>query len=397
MSLKKQYPNLNVIPVRNVVHKRYSDLVAIRGHRNFLVNCLSGKITYLKGSVKIATGAVNIMEAKRIVEERLKIIGGMTDEQAKRSRSKEINAKISDIWNEMIEQRRVEWEESTICNYQTNWRNALSQFWGDKRAGDINEENILKYKTWYLMNKPTRYFGHTLCHFNVLLEYAKTMRHIREVPSLDALSNVDEITTKNRGREWQSDSKAFSASDVVSLLQASQKLRTPQARSRAMLGILLGVKCGMRKMEALKMKWSEGGRFAWVDFSKGVLNVWSYKNHKWREIPLPGDVKDALLNQKSLTTGPWVFPMPSNPQRHLSSQVFDKVWVQCKSLANVEGRFHDLRHTFATKTAEDGWPPVVACEILDQSLKIYQKTYCKPSAESKSKWMMMSFDGEKPQ
>ena len=101
---------------------------------------------------------------------------------------------------------------------------------------------------------------------------------------------------------------------------------------------------------------------------------------------------EAFQIQKQFTDSVWVFPMPSDPTRHISSQVFDKVWFKCRSLAGVTGRYHDLRHTFATKTAEDGWPPVVACEVLDQSLAIYQKTYCKPSQESKTKWMLKTFD-----
>lgn len=389
MDLRTKYPNLKVIPVNDVEHKNFSDLVRIRGHQGYYVNCLSGKITFRKGSLKIPTGKVTIMEAKRYVEEFEKMRAGMSKDQAKRSTAGVLNPSVVTIWDEMIEQRKVEWESSTVDNYQTNWRNAIKPFWGDKFASDINEKNVMLFKKWYLTEKPTRYFGHTLSHLSVFLNFAKTMGYIGSVPDLQILQNVDEITTKNRGKEWQSDDKVFKDEEIERLLEASAKMRSDYKKSRARLGILLGVKFGMRKMEAMKMKWSESGRFAWVDLPKDVLHVWSYKNHKWREVPLIEDVKKALEHQRQFTgESEWVFPGTQDPGQHISSQVFDKVWVSCKKIAGVEGRFHDLRHTFATKTAELGWPPVVACSVLDMSLRIYQRKYAKPSVDSKHKWMM---------
>ena len=47
--------------------------------------------------------------------------------------------------------------------------------------------------------------------------------------------------------------------------------------------------------------------------------------------------------------------------------------------------FHDIRRSFASMTADNGWPPLVACAILDMSLEIYQKVYCKVSEDAKSK------------
>ena len=394
MKERKRNPNVRVIPVREVEHKSFSDLVAIRGHANFYVNLLSGKITYRARGRKIPTGKTSIMEAKSYVEVVMRTESeGVTESKAARDSSGEINPLLADIWDELIESKRGESEQSTIENYQTNWRNAISQFWGKKHVGDVNDLNVIAFKKWYLINKPNRYFGHTLCHFKVLLKHAMTLGYLRRMPDLSPLENVDEVTSKRNKREWGKVSKAFTEDQVLKLLAAAKEIERPDMRSRAHLGILLGVRCGLRKNEVLGLRWTENGTESWVDLKNSVLNIWSKKNFKWREIAIPNEVIEALKVQFSLTgTNAYVFSGILDPNDFISSQVFDKVWSDCRTAAGVGGRFHDLRHTFATRTAEEGWPPVIACQILDQSLKIYQMTYCKPSSESKAAWMRKTFD-----
>ena len=144
----------------------------------------------------------------------------------------------------------------------------------------------------------------------------------------------------------------------------------------------------MRKMEAGKLKRES------VDIQKKVLRVWSFKNHEWREIPLMPEVADAFKEHyKHVAKSPWVFPMVTDPERHCSSQILDKGWYEARELAGIRGRlrFHDLRHTFATRTAEENWPPILACEILDMSLSVYQNTYCKGSLAKKDQLLRKTF------
>jgi integrase len=394
MKARNQNPAVRVIPVRQVVHTRHSDLVAIRGHRGYYVNLLSGRITYRKGRTKIPTGETEIMKAKRFVETMLKAHAeGITEEQASRALAGELNPTLETLWNDLIAEKRNEAEGSTIENYMTNWRNAIAPFWSKRHVHEVTDQTIVSYKKWYLEQHPTRYFGHTLCHLKVLLKYAVAQKFIKAMPDTKPLENVDEITSKRKRREWGKVSKAFTEAEVQALLAAAERIKRPDMRSRAVLGILLGVRCGLRKMEAMSLRWSSNGVDSWVDLDGRIIHVWSKKNFKWREVPIPKAVLQAFVrHQNEYIASEWVFPMPSNPERFITSQVFDKVWAQARELASVDGRFHDLRHTFATRTAEEGWPPVIACEILDQSLKIYQRTYCKPSTDSKRSWMLRDED-----
>lgn len=394
MKDRKQNPNLRVIPVRSVVHKSFSDLVGIRGHANYYVNLLSGKITFRSRGRKIPTGKTSIMEAKSYVEVFLRSEAeGVTEKQASRDAKGQINPTIASIWDDLIASKSAESEPSTIENYQTNWRNGLSGFWGKKHVGDINDLNVIAFKQWYLVNKPQRYFGHTLCHFKVLLSYAMTYGYLKKMPDLSPLRNVDEVTAKRKKKEWGKASKVFTEDEILKLLAAAARIKRPDKAARATLGILLGSRCGLRKMEAMGLRWSENGTESWVDLKNSVLHVWSKKNFKWREIALTDEVAAGFREQFKFTgANAYVFSRFLDPNKFISSQIFDKVWTGCKKAAGVSGRYHDLRHTFATRTAEAGWPPVIACAVLDQSLKIYQQVYCHPSSDSKAEWMRKTFE-----
>lgn len=61
-----------------------------------------------------------------------------------------------------------------------------------------------------------------------------------------------------------------------------------------------------------------------VDFKAGIIKVWSFKNHKFREIPLLPEVIEAIkysIEANSHFQSEWLFPMPSNPSRHIVNAV----------------------------------------------------------------------------
>ena len=380
--------------------KSYAHLVSVEGHKYYFRNPESGKIYYNRGRIKFSCKTTKIQDAIDFAQARFLEQQGMTKGTAGRAMAGGLNPFLKNLWPEFTEHISAELDASTLLKYGVNWRHGISGFWENKQVGDINEENILGFKTWYLKTKPKRYFVHTKAHLRQFFLWLKAQRYIRQVPSFEPLNRVEEVVIKNSRRKAPDRRLAdFEVDDLLRVASTSiypaglerGHLTEPkklEKSHRAYLGILFGVRAGMRKMEAISLKWEN------VDFTTGIANVWSTKNKKWREVPLVPEILQALKKQRLLVgKSEYIFPKPSDPTKHMSSQIFDKVWIRCKKQAGItiRTRFHDLRHTFASITADEGWPPVVACQVLDMSLQIYTKTYCKASTEKKMELMQATF------
>jgi integrase len=199
-------------------------------------------------------------------------------------------------------------------------------------------------------------------------------------------------------------SQAFEITDLDKFIASKTKrekvgrVYNPEELSRmvecgcsevAVLGILLGSKMGMRIGEFLSIEWNR------IDFKKNCIEVWS-KNKHWRTIPMTKDVAEYLkIRRKSFPDAKLVFGASRTPSKPMAKQVFYKYWVEMLLAAGIKGRarVHDLRHTFATKTARDNWPPTVACKLLDMSLQQYMKTYVHITYDDMVSLMQKSFGG----
>lgn len=398
-TLDKKSP-VTVTPVRWVEHKRLSDLVAIKGRKNFYVNLISGKITYKRKDVKIATGQTKILAAEKIVEEQLELMRtGKSRTEVRRQMTGVIHPGLSSLWTEIIANKRAGRAKATVATWEKNWNVVLKNFWGDLTTVAITPRKIDEFAKWYLESFPKRLSKKTMVHFAALVRYAYTHKYISEMPNLQALYDVEGQVKANK--QYKKAGRVLSGKETEMILAGCEKYREKAFEDyqhnhadddhremlylRAKLAITIAGKGGgCRKMEILSMQWAK------VDFATHQFEVYSTKNKAWREIPMTKEVEELLIQLRPYTShSKWVFPRISDPTKHIHSQIFDKVWRQVRTLSGVQGRvrFHDLRHTFATMTAEEGWPPVVACTILDMTLAIYQATYCKPSTRSKHDWM----------
>ncbi len=365
----------------------YSDLVRIPGHQYMYKNPKSGKIHYKGTHGKFSCKTDKIGAAIRYRDEKIaEKFGPAAKGKIERKKTGVINPLVADLWKELLKVKSSDITKSTMLTYNKNWTHGMT-FWHDMHAKDITSDNIVRYKLWYLENHPTRHALKTVIHFRALVRHAHAQGCCR-LPDMSALDTLNDTVNKTAKREKVG--RVYTDAEISAIIKACGQVKTNALAVRARRGILLGAFAGLRKNEALSLKWEN------IDFKKGILRIWSQKNHKWREVPMLKVIGEALsLGGKE--PGAYVFPMPTNKARPISSQIFDKVWVEVKGLAEISGRarFHDLRHTFATKTAEDGWPPISACDVLDMSLITYQKIYAKPSMKNKAEWMSRTFGGSK--
>lgn len=122
--------------------------------------------------------------------------------------------------------------------------------------------------------------------------------------------------------------------------------------------IICALQTGMRKSEILECKKN------WIDLDFGFISVLKSKSGLERKIPISETLREIFeekLNDKSNTTE-YIFinPETNNPYtdiKHSFHSVLKK--------ANIENfRFHDLRHTVATRLVESGIDLAVVKEIL---------------------------------
>ena len=105
--------------------------------------------------------------------------------------------------------------------------------------------------------------------------------------------------------------------------------------------IILGIDCGLRRGEILKLKAQD------VNFNNNTAVLRDTKNGETREIGLSSR---AIKELKKLPVS-----IDGNlfPCKRLDTFTF--YYNQLKKLSGVKKRFHDTRHTFASRSATSGW------------------------------------------
>ncbi len=155
---------------------------------------------------------------------------------------------------------------------------------------------------------------------------------------------------------------------VVRYLSDDEEKQLLAACSERMKPIVLcGLHTGMRRGEILGLKWED------VDLDQGLLRVRLTKNKKTRYIPINPVVRELLKSLPRWDDGPHVFANPDTHQRWHDVKVAWQYTVRRSKVKNF--RFHDLRHTFASRLVQKGVPLQVVQELLGHGSIIMTQRY----------------------
>jgi len=128
--------------------------------------------------------------------------------------------------------------------------------------------------------------------------------------------------------------------------------------------LITALNTGMRKNEILTLKWSN------IDQDTGVITLehTNTKTKRTRRIPINSILRKLLLEQRLKSGGnDYVFLGPSGNAYRRHDSIKGSFERTCKN-AGIEGlRFHDLRHTAATRMVEAGASIVAVSKILGHS------------------------------
>jgi integrase len=135
-----------------------------------------------------------------------------------------------------------------------------------------------------------------------------------------------------------------------------------QVRSRLLRPlVVLALNTGMRRGELLGLEWSR------VDFDQRAIRIINAKSNAGnRVIPMNTTVHMLLSDLAKKTISPLVFPSNRKPGEKLLDlkKGFKKV-VQLAGIPHI--RFHDMRHTFATRLVRAGVDIISAQHLLGHS------------------------------
>lgn len=256
----------------------------------------------------------------------------------------------------------------------------------DKRFEDFVVDTFLPYSE---TNKRSFYYDVLICRVLVPAFHKKTLRQITP-PMVEALKQemLNKPTKHGQkrspatvNRHLSALSKIFSLAEDAGLVESNpckrvrkfqldnQRMRVLSAEEEVRLFLELGknelvkqivltaLHTGMRRGEIFNLKWCD------VDFSRGLIQVRVSKSNKQRLVPMNETVR--LLLGDIVRTSDFVFPSPKTNNRLNQIKTSFRKAVLRAELEDF--RFHDLRHTAASRMAEAGASPFTLMKILGHS------------------------------
>lgn len=140
--------------------------------------------------------------------------------------------------------------------------------------------------------------------------------------------------------------------------------------------IVTALYTGMRKGEIITLKWDN------VDLESGLITIdqTNSKSKKTRRIPINSIVRKLLLGQRLKSAGNEHVFLSSKGTPYLRQDSLNRAFILALRKAKIQGlRFHDLRHTAATRMIELGGSIVAVKEILGHSTLDMTMRYAHPN------------------
>lgn len=239
----------------------------------------------------------------------------------------------------------------------------FARYFGTKKLSEIRAEDIDIYKQ------------------KRLSEGIKQNTLARELQVIRNLFNHAEKRNKFFGKNPVRESGIPHFNDKKErFLTPDEQQRLLDVCSNHMKDILqIALNTGMRRGEILGLMWE------WIDFDENIIHLpqTHTKTNRARKVPINDIVRKIFLERKLLSGGSeFVFPSEESKTGHLE-------WLRrsfstaCK-LAKIEDlRFHDLRHTAATRLVESGIPLHAVAKLLGHSTVRVTERYSHPEESVK--------------
>lgn len=229
---------------------------------------------------------------------------------------------------------------------------------GDVRVRDLTEERLKSWvKSELTAGAKQRTVNRKLSAVRSLLNWAVDDKRIDANPL-----KAEELTAKRLGVASKKNPDAERV-DVRALTSAEEKRLRDALPTDGYIRplVLVALGTGLRRGELLRLKWSD------VDFDHNAITVAISKSGKRRVVPFDSDVRAVLLSwrgRKYKATAP-VFAGLDGAHGLVNIK---RQWFAVRAAAKLpRARFHDLRHTHASRLLNAGTPMFMVARLLGHS------------------------------
>jgi integrase len=239
----------------------------------------------------------------------------------------------------------------------------LKAYFGKYRVSGLTVEDAEKYKTKRSQSVRPATVNRGLTVAKHVLAKAVEWEMIAENP----FRGVRNLGVPRR------DERVLSADEEIKLLATCDQVRSRLLRPL----VVLALNSGMRRGELLSLEWSR------VDFDQRAIRITNAKSSAGnRVIPMNTTVHTLLSGLAKGKTSPLVFPGNGTPgEKLLDLKKGFKKAVQRAGIQPI--RFHDLRHSFATRLVRAGADIITVQQLLGHSKITMTERYAHSLADVK--------------
>ena len=253
--------------------------------------------------------------------------------------------------------KKRSWKRDELCLRH------LNSFLNDKKLSEITVENIDEYKEHRL-------------------EFVKPATVNRELEVLRHLFNMAEKRNKFFSKN------PVSKAGLIKVNNKQERILTFEEEQRLLSNcnyymrniIICALNTVLRKGEIISLKWNN------VDINNRIITIDSInsKSKKSRKIPINSVMRKMFLELKLQRQGNEFVFLSSDRKPYARQDSLNRAFYKALEKANIKGlRFHDLRHTCATRMIESGANIVAVKEILCHSSLDMTMRYAHPGDSMK--------------
>lgn len=220
----------------------------------------------------------------------------------------------------------------------------LTTLFGKRKLNEISNEDVEWFKSKRSREVKPATVNRELTVLRHMMSKAVEWDFIAKSP-LNGVKILKVPETLERILDPSEESRLISACDLI----RSRFLRS---------AILLALNTGMRRGELMSLTWDH------IDFTRNVVRIVNAKSRSGnRSVPLNRMANAILTELQRSKTSLYVFP--SNRKKDSRLLDLKKGFKRAVKLANLRHiRFHDLRHTFATRLVQAGVDIITVQHLL---------------------------------